>query len=139
MLAIRALGKNFGGLEVLRDVSFEVPAGSIFGLIGPNGAGKTTVFNLVTGLLRPSAGSIAFQGRDLAGMPPHFITRLGIARTFQNIRVFRQMTLLQNVMVGMHHLVYYGPAALFFASRARGADPTARSAGTAPPAPGWRH
>jgi branched-chain amino acid transport system ATP-binding protein len=98
----------------LQDVSFEVPGGSIFGLIGPNGAGKTTVFNLVTGLLRPSAGTIAFQGRSLVGMAPHVITRQGIARTFQNIRIFPGMSLLENVMVGMHHLIGYGPVALFF-------------------------
>ena len=118
MLSICNVGMHFGGLQVLEDVSFEVPAGGIFGLIGPNGAGKTTVFNLVTGLLRPTSGSINFKGRDLAGTAPHLITRLGIARTFQNIRIFKQMTLLENVMVGMHHLVAYGPTALFFATSA---------------------
>ena len=127
MLSISRLGKRFGGLQVLEDVNFEVPAGKIFGLIGPNGAGKTTVFNLVTGLLQPSAGSISFQGRRLEGTAPHFITRLGIARTFQNIRVFKNMTLLQNVMVGMHHLIDYGPLALFFATPAcRAAERRAR-------------
>jgi branched-chain amino acid transport system ATP-binding protein len=127
MLSIRGVGKHFGGLQVLQDVTFEVPGGSIFGLIGPNGAGKTTVFNLVTGLLQASAGSIAFQGRDLAGVAPHHITRLGIARTFQNIRIFKEMTLLENVMVGMHHLVDYGPLALFFATPAcRNAERRAR-------------
>ncbi|HEX8989923.1 MAG TPA: ABC transporter ATP-binding protein [Rhodocyclaceae bacterium] len=127
MLSIRNVGKHFGGLNVLEDVNFEVPGGSIFGLIGPNGAGKTTVFNLVTGLLQPSSGSIALQGRDLAGLPPHLITQLGIARTFQNIRIFRDMTLLENVMVGMHHLVDYGPLATFFATRAcRDAERQAR-------------
>ncbi len=114
MLSIRGVGKHFGGLQVLQDVNIEVPGGAIFALIGPNGAGKTTVFNLVTGLLKPSAGSIAFQGQDLAGIAPHKITRLGIARTFQNIRLFPDMTLLQNVMVGRHHLTSYsGVAALF--------------------------
>ena len=127
LLTIRNVGKNFGGLKVLDNVSFDVPAGSIFGLIGPNGAGKTTVFNLVTGLLQPSSGSIAFQGRDLAGTEPHSITRLGIARTFQNIRIFKQMTLLENVMVGMHHLIAYRPLALFFATPAyRSAERLAR-------------
>jgi len=127
LLAIRNVGKRFGGLKVLEDVSFEVPAGCIFGLIGPNGAGKTTVFNLVTGLLAPSSGHIAFQGRDLAGIAPHLITRLGIARTFQNIRIFKQMTLLENVMVGMHHLMSYGPLALFLATPAcRSAERRAR-------------
>ena len=114
MLSIRGLGKHFGGLQVLHDVNLEVPGGAIFALIGPNGAGKTTVFNLVTGLLRPSAGAISFEGQDLAGIAPHRITRLGIARTFQNIRLCPDMTLLQNVMVGRHHLTNYsGIAALF--------------------------
>jgi branched-chain amino acid transport system ATP-binding protein len=89
-------------------VTFSVPQGGIFGLIGPNGAGKTTVFNLVTGLLRASSGSIVFNGRNLDGVPPHRITRLGIARTFQNIRIFKEMTLLENVVVGMHDHLDYG-------------------------------
>ncbi len=127
LLAIRNVGKNFGGLKVLEDVSFDVPAASIFGLIGPNGAGKTTVFNLVTGLLQPSSGSITFQGCDLAGTAAHLITRRGIARTFQNIRIFKQMTLLENVMVGMHHLIETRPLALFFATTAyRSAERRAR-------------
>ena len=117
MLSIRNVGKRFGGLQVLEDVSFEVPGGSIFGLIGPNGAGKTTVFNLVTGLLEPTAGSITLQGRQIAGLPPHEITQLGVARTFQNIRIFRDMTLLENVVVGMHHLMDYGPLAMLFATK----------------------
>ena len=118
MLSIRNVGKNFGGLQVLEDVSFEVPGGGIFGLIGPNGAGKTTVFNLITGLLQPSAGNIIFEGRNLGGLPPHRITRLGIARSFQNIRVFKDMSLIDNVLVGMHSLVDYGPLALFFGTAA---------------------
>ena len=127
MLSIRNLGKHFGGLSVLEDVSFDVPVGGIFGLIGPNGAGKTTVFNLVTGLLKPSSGTISFEGRDLAGLPPHLVTRLGIARTFQNIRIFKEMTLLENVMVGMHHHLAYGPVELFLNSGAcRGAEKQAR-------------
>jgi branched-chain amino acid transport system ATP-binding protein len=108
MLSLDKVSKNFGGLQVLQDVSFEVPAGSIFGLIGPNGAGKTTVFNLITGLLQPSSGNIAFAGEDLVGLPAHRITRRGISRTFQNIRIFRDMTLLENVIVGMHDHLSYG-------------------------------
>ena len=118
LLSICGVGKHFGGLHVLEDVNIEVPGGAIFALIGPNGAGKTTVFNLVTGLLKPSLGSIAFEGRDLAGIPPHLITRQGIARTFQNIRIFPDMTLLENVMVGRHHLLNYGGLALLFATPA---------------------
>jgi branched-chain amino acid transport system ATP-binding protein len=114
MLALDGVSKRFGGLTVLENVGFTVPAGSVFGLIGPNGAGKTTVFNLVTGLLAPSGGAIALEGRSLLGEKPHRITRRGIARTFQNIRVFREMTLLENVVVGMHAHLGYGAGALLF-------------------------
>ena len=110
MLQFDHVSKNFGGLQVLQDVSFSVPQGGIFGLIGPNGAGKTTVFNLITGLIRKSGGAITFNGNALDGVAPHKITRLGIARTFQNIRVFKEMTLLQNVVVGMHDQLDYGVA-----------------------------
>jgi branched-chain amino acid transport system ATP-binding protein len=110
MLQFDHLSKNFGGLQVLQDVSFRVPQGGIFGLIGPNGAGKTTVFNLITGLIRKSGGAITFDGKNLDGVAPHKITRLGIARTFQNIRVFKEMTLLQNVVVGMHDQLDYSVA-----------------------------
>ena len=127
LLSLKNVGKRFGGLQVLQDVSFEVPAGGIFGLIGPNGAGKTTVFNLITGLLAPTSGSITLEGESLVGVPPHCITRKGVARTFQNIRIFKQMSLLENVMVGMHDHLCYGAAALFFNTRAcREAEQRAR-------------
>ena len=114
MLKLTNVSKRFGGLSVLQDVSFEVPTGKVFGLIGPNGAGKTTVFNLITGLLAPSGGTITLQGESLLGQAPHQITRQGIARTFQNIRIFKDMTLLDNVVVGMHsHLNYGVPGWLF--------------------------
>jgi branched-chain amino acid transport system ATP-binding protein len=112
MLQFNHISKQFGGLQVLQDVNFTVPQGGVFGLIGPNGAGKTTVFNLVTGLLRPSGGNILFEGRDIGNAPPHKITRLGMARTFQNIRIFKEMTLLENVVVGMHDHLHYGLAGL---------------------------
>ena len=118
MLSIRGLGKNFGGLQVLQDVDIEVQEGGITGLIGPNGAGKTTVFNLATGLLKPTTGRISFLGRDITGMAPHRITRLGIARTFQNIRIFPEMTLLENVLVGRHHLLGYGAIGTLLATPA---------------------
>jgi branched-chain amino acid transport system ATP-binding protein len=127
LLSIRHLGKHFGGLHVLQDVSFEVPAGSIYGLIGPNGAGKTTVFNLITGLLQPNSGSIKFQGESLIGVPSHRITHRGIARTFQNIRIFKEMDLLENVMVGLHDHLDYSGLALFFNTPAyRAAEKRAR-------------
>ena len=115
MLAFEGVSKRFGGLAVLQDVSFAVPEGAIFGLIGPNGAGKTTLFNLATGLLAPTSGSIRFDGAELPGRAPHRITRLGLARTFQNIRVFKEMTLLENVLVGRHVHLGYGVASWLFA------------------------
>ena len=115
-LRLQSISRHFGGLKVLQDVNLDIPQQGIFGLIGPNGAGKTTVFNLITGLLPPTGGSIEFQGQNLAGCKPHDITRLGIARTFQNIRIFKEMTLLENVMVGMHAQLQYGSLGLLTAS-----------------------
>jgi len=112
MLELKNVSKSFGGLHVLQDVNLSVPQGAIYGLIGPNGAGKTTVFNLITGLLDPSGGSITLDGKDLLGQKPHHITRLGIARTFQNIRLFKEMTLLENVVVGAYRHMHYGVADL---------------------------
>ncbi|MDP9109013.1 MAG: ABC transporter ATP-binding protein [Pseudomonadota bacterium] len=112
MLELINVSKHFGGLRVLEDVTLRVPQGGIFGVIGPNGAGKTTLFNLLTGLLRPSSGTIHFNGNDLAVTAPHRITRLGVARTFQNIRIFKEMSLLDNVIVGMHDRLAYGFAGL---------------------------
>lgn len=109
MLSLTSVTKRFGGLEVLRDVSLEVPAGSISALIGPNGAGKTTAFNLMTGLIQPTGGSISFEGTDLVGRQPHRIAALGIARTFQNLRTFKEMTLVENVVAAMHRRLDYGP------------------------------
>lgn len=118
MLALSSVSKSFGGLRVLENVSLTVPEHGIFGLIGPNGAGKTTVFNLVTGLLTPSAGSIDLSGRRLNGMAPYQITRLGVARTFQNIRVFKEMSLLENVLLATGGKRPYGTIALLLGSAA---------------------
>jgi len=114
MLKGENITKDFGGLRVLGDVSFEVKEGSIFGLIGPNGAGKTTVFNIISGLLKPTAGRVIFNGKDITKRPPYEITSYGISRTFQNIRVFKEMTLLENVLVGMHRLFSYSAFSMFF-------------------------
>jgi len=114
MLSIHSLSKDFGGLRVLDTVSFSVEQGTIMGLIGPNGAGKTTLFNIVSGLLRPTAGSVLFQGEDLTRLSPPRIAEHGVSRTFQNIRIFGDMTLLENVLVGMHHLFTYSPASALF-------------------------
>ncbi len=102
LLVASDVRKEFGGLIAVNDVDFTIPRGSIVSLIGPNGAGKTTFFNMLTGVYTPTAGLIVFDGTDLTGKPPHAITQLGIGRTFQNIRLFQQMTALENVLVGMH-------------------------------------
>jgi branched-chain amino acid transport system ATP-binding protein len=94
--------KEFGGLVATNDVDFTIPRGSVVSLIGPNGAGKTTFFNMLTGVYKPTAGRIIFDGHDVTGKPPHAITERGIGRTFQNIRLFQNMTALENVLVGMH-------------------------------------
>ncbi|MFM9921586.1 ABC transporter ATP-binding protein [Variovorax sp. H27-G14] len=116
MLTLKNVSRHFGGLKVLQDVNLDIPKGGIFGLIGPNGAGKTTVFNLITGLLPTTSGTIHFEGRDLAGRKPFQITRGGIARTFQNIRIFKEMSLLENVIVGMDSKLRYGPFGLLAGS-----------------------
>ncbi|MGH2704343.1 MAG: ABC transporter ATP-binding protein [Actinomycetota bacterium] len=101
LLDVRALSKTFGGLRALDAVEMEVADGEIHGLIGPNGAGKTTLFNVITGLFPPSGGEVVLDGRSVVGRRPHQIVRVGIARTFQNIRLFAAMTAVENVMVGL--------------------------------------
>ena len=95
--------KEFGGLIAVNDVDFAIPRGGIVSLIGPNGAGKTTFFNMLTGVYKPTRGEVFFDGRKITGEPSHKITQMGMARTFQNIRLFHQMTSLENVLVAMHH------------------------------------
>jgi branched-chain amino acid transport system ATP-binding protein len=102
LLVATDVRKEFGGLVAVNDVSFTVPRGKVVSLIGPNGAGKTTFFNMLTGVYKPTAGLIMFLGEDVTGKPPHAITQRGIGRTFQNIRLFQNMTAVENVMVGMH-------------------------------------
>ncbi len=102
VLVATELRKEFGGLIAVNDVTFTVPRGKVTSLIGPNGAGKTTFFNMLTGVYKPTGGTIVFLGEDVTGKPPHAITERGIGRTFQNIRLFQNMTALENVLVGMH-------------------------------------
>jgi branched-chain amino acid transport system ATP-binding protein len=102
LLEAVAISKRFGGLTALSEVSLAIRRGEIFGLIGPNGAGKTTLFNVLTGLYAPDAGEFAFGGVRLAGMKPHRVAECGVARTFQNVRLFANMSALENVMVGRH-------------------------------------
>ena len=110
LLALRDCSIRFGGLVALAELTFDIEKGEIFGLIGPNGAGKTTVFNLITGVYAPTKGSLEFEGASLAGLRPFEINRRGIARTFQNIRLFGEMTVLDNVIAGIH---YTGGKGLF--------------------------
>ena len=118
MLTLSGLSKKFGGLLVLQNVTLTIPERGIVGLIGPNGAGKTTVFNLITGLLLPGEGRIEFLGRQLDGMAPYQVTRCGIARTFQNIRIFKEMSVLENVLVAVRPQHNHSPARVLRSSRA---------------------
>jgi branched-chain amino acid transport system ATP-binding protein len=102
ILVTRSLRKVFGGLVAVDEVDFTIPRNSTVSLIGPNGAGKTTFFNMLTGVYKPTDGRVEFDGGDITSLPPHAITERGIGRTFQNIRLFQQMTALENVLVGMH-------------------------------------
>ena len=102
ILKTEKISINFGGLVAVKDVDFSVKEGEIVGLIGPNGSGKTTFFNLITGIYKPTSGNIFFDGENIAGLPPHKITKKGIARTFQNTRLFWDLSALDNVLLGMH-------------------------------------
>jgi branched-chain amino acid transport system ATP-binding protein len=102
LLSVREVSKRFGGLQAISDLSFDVARGSIKALIGPNGAGKTTLFNLISGVLEPDHGEIVFRGAAIQDLPPHQIASRGMVRTFQHIRLFPKMTVLENIMVGRH-------------------------------------
>ncbi len=127
LLELETVTKRFGGLVAVSDVSLSVMPGQIYSLIGPNGAGKTTVFNLISAVFRPSSGRILFEGRDLTRMPTYALARLGIARTFQNLAVFKHETVVNNLLVGMHtHLRTDPLSAALFWGRARREEIRAR-------------
>jgi branched-chain amino acid transport system ATP-binding protein len=105
LLQVSHLSKRFGGLLAVNDVSFDVARGEIFAIIGPNGAGKTTVFNCVGGFYKPTTGRVRVDGRDIAGQPSHRVARHGLVRTFQNVRLFKQLTVLENLLVAQHRQV----------------------------------
>ena len=114
LLEVKHLGISFGGLRAVDDLNMSIEQGSLVGLIGPNGAGKTTAFNLLTGVYAPSEGTIVLDGESLVGKAPTEICKSGIARTFQNIRLFSKMTVLDNVKVALHNHVEYSLAESFF-------------------------
>ena len=125
LLAVNSVSKRFGGLAALAEVSLAVHRGEIFGLIGPNGAGKTTLFNVLAGLSRPDTGEFTFDGVHLAGAKPHRVVECGIARTFQNIRLFANMSALENVMVGRHARTRAGVLGAVLRDRATRAEEAA--------------
>ena len=130
LLELRQVSIRFGGVVAMSEVELEVTGGGIFGLIGPNGAGKTSCFNVITGVYQATSGEVVFAGRALAGLKPHRITQLGIARTFQNIRLFPEMTALENVMVGADAQHRTGiPGALLGLSRHRREERDGREVG----------
>lgn len=102
MLTVANLSKSFGGLHAVQEVSFHIPKGCVYSVIGPNGAGKTTLFNLISGLYTPTSGSIRFDDAEIAGLPPDTLARLGMSRTFQNLQICRNLSAIENVMVGAH-------------------------------------
>lgn len=118
ILSIHEVCKSFGGLKALSDVNMEMHAGEIYGLIGPNGAGKTTLFNVITGLYRPDSGHFMLAGKPYWPSTPHQVAQAGIARTFQNIRLFGEMTVLENVMVGRHVRTHQGVLGAIFRHQA---------------------
>jgi len=105
ILAIDGLSRSFGGVHAVRSVSLDIPPGRIFSVIGPNGAGKTTLINVLTGILASSAGKVRFEERDITDAPAHVVAAAGMVRTFQNGRLFQRLTVLENVLVGAHHLM----------------------------------
>jgi branched-chain amino acid transport system ATP-binding protein len=122
LLDLNGIGLAFAGNAVLQDVNFHVAQNAIASLIGPNGAGKTSLFNCITGFYRPQKGSIRLAGRDMLTLKPHAVTRAGIARTFQNLRLFREMTVLENVMSGMHCRTRSGALAAILRTPAQRAE-----------------
>jgi ABC-type branched-subunit amino acid transport system ATPase component len=117
LLEIRGLAKQFGGLHAIDDLDLHADAGEIVSVIGPNGAGKTTCFNLISGMLPPDSGEITFDTHNIVGLRPHRITELGLARTFQNVRLFPNMTVRENVMVGRHCRTRTGPLSILLRTR----------------------
>jgi branched-chain amino acid transport system ATP-binding protein len=119
LLQIEKMNHEFGGLRAVQDYGLEMEPGQVRGLIGPNGAGKTTVFNLITGIYKPTRGRIIFDGMDMVGLQPHQIASMGLGRTFQNLRLWRHMTALEHVKMACYSKITYGLFGAFFGSSRR--------------------
>ncbi len=119
LLQVDNLTVYFGGLRAVHNFHVEIERGQVRGLIGPNGAGKTTIFNLITGIFRPSQGQVVFDGRDIVGLRPHQLAALGIGRTFQNLRLWRHMTALEHVKLARYSKIHYGLMGAFFGTPQR--------------------
>ncbi len=114
-LEVKGVSKSFGGLQALKNVTFSLEGGESLGIIGPNGAGKTTLFNIISGYFKPDSGQVLFKGNDITTLPAFKVARLGISRTFQNLQIFSDMSVIENVMTGRHHLYRSGFLANLFA------------------------
>ena len=127
VISFKDVSLNFGGVQALDDISFDIEEGSLFAIIGPNGAGKTSAFNCINGIYRPTAGSVNIFDKDISNMKPDQIADLGISRTFQNIELFENMTALDNILIGAHRHIDYGSVAgLLFTKKAREEEDRAR-------------
>lgn len=119
LLQVEKMTHDFGGLRAVRNFDLEIEPGQVRGLIGPNGAGKTTIFNLITGIYRPTEGSVRFDGKDIVGLQPYEIAAMGLGRTFQNMRLWRHMTVLEHVKLARYSKLSYGLVGAFFGTRKR--------------------
>jgi branched-chain amino acid transport system ATP-binding protein len=121
LLEVKAMSHHFGGLRAVQGYNLSIDPGQVVGLIGPNGAGKTTIFNLITGIYRPSEGEVLLDGRSIVGLPPHRIAASGLGRTFQEMKLWRHMSVLEHLKLAMYSRIDYGLAGAFFGTSRRGA------------------
>ena len=127
IISFKDVSLSFGGVKALTNVSFDIKEGSLHAIIGPNGAGKTSIFNCISGIYKPTSGSVEYKGNNIEGMRPDEIANMGVARTFQNIELFENMTVLDNILIGAHRHIDYGAVSgIFFGSSVRKKDLEAR-------------
>ena len=127
IISFKDVSLSFGGVKALTNVSFDIKEGSLHAIIGPNGAGKTSIFNCISGIYKPTSGSVEYKGNNIEGMRPDEIANMGVARTFQNIELFENMTVLDNILIGAHRHIDYGAVSgIFFGSSVRKKELEAR-------------